>query len=320
MQESNGAQAPQPAEHVVPQTVSTTYQSNPFLVNARGIVSILQANPATALLLGLVLGAIFFVAFILVFFIGAMIHNSFVSVLIGLIGMIGYLAFIAISVGSYMSVGSASTRGQTISVKQAIKQATAKALPLTGAAIVAFLAIAVGFALLIIPGLIALGRLSLTLVVMMEENLGAFASVKRSWRLTKGHTMEMLGAIFAGEFMSGGGLLGPTTAIAPLFGRYQDLTALERSGQAKPPTHWLNYLALILIIPLVALGVFVGIASNNSSKLNKDYNTRVQQQLDELNKNNNLQGSGTLNGGDYNSDSGSDSNGSSSSDGSTLNW
>jgi len=317
MQESIGAAASQPAEHQVPQTVSTTYLSNPFLVSVRGIVTILQANPVTAMLLMLVLGLIGFVVLLVMVLIMAIAHSYTVDIVMFLLLALAYIGFIAVSVGSYMAVGSASTRGEHLGVKQAINRATDKALPLIGAAILSFLAIAIGFVLLIIPGFIVLGRLSLTLVVMMEENLGAVASIKRSWKLTKGHTMEMLGAMFAGQFMSGGCLLGATVSMAPLFGRYQDIVALERSGQAKPQTHWLNYLALILMIPFIALTFLVGALSNNSTKYNNDYNKRVQQQLDELNQksNSNLQGSGTLNGGDdFGNDPGSGSGSTNSGD------
>ena len=117
-------------------------------------------------------------------------------------------------------------------------------------------------------------------------------------------------------------MLGATVAIAPLFGRYQELVELERSGQAKPPTHWLNYLAFILMIPFVALMIVAGIVSNNAAKNDKSYNQRVQQQLDELNKkssDSNFQGSSPLNGGngDYGNDSGSGSSNSGTGDSST---
>ena len=319
MQEQTGVPAPQPAEHQVPQTVSTTYQSNPFLVTARGIVTILQNNPVTAMLLMLVLALIAILAIIVIAILAAILNHGASFVFVVLLMALAYIAFLAVSVGSYLAVGSASTRGERITTKQAISRATDKALPLIGAGILSFIAIAVGFVLLVVPGFIMLGRLSLTLVVMMEENLDAIASLKRSWNLTKGHTIEMLGALFAGQFMSGGGLLGPTVEIAPLFGRYQDLVELERSGQAKPQTHWLNYLAFILMIPFVALMIVAGVVSNNATKNNRDYNDRVQKQLQELNQgpSDNFKGSSTLNGGnsDYNGDSGSGSDNSSGSNG-----
>ncbi len=54
-----------------------------------------------------------------------------------------------------------------------------------------FIIISIGFALLIIPGIYLLLRLQFFVASMVDENTGAIESLKRSWNITKGHTLEL---------------------------------------------------------------------------------------------------------------------------------
>lgn len=51
----------------------------------------------------------------------------------------------------------------------------------------------IGFILLIIPGIIVALRLSMTTYIILDKKMGAWAAVKESWKITKGHSWNLLG-------------------------------------------------------------------------------------------------------------------------------
>jgi hypothetical protein len=62
-----------------------------------------------------------------------------------------------------------------------------------GISILVFLGLAIGFALLIIPGVIMALRWAVTLPACMVEGKGPLASMRRSAELTKGHRWKLFG-------------------------------------------------------------------------------------------------------------------------------
>jgi len=69
------------------------------------------------------------------------------------------------------------------------------ALPLIGLAIVAGIAIAIGFVLIIIPGLILLTIWAVAAPVMVIEHPGVFAALGRSRELVRGHGWQVFGTL-----------------------------------------------------------------------------------------------------------------------------
>ena len=257
---------PATAEFTTPPQAPDSYESNPFLVVAKGIVSILHYNPGTALVMIAVLLTALVVAALVLIVPFIFIHGLLFGLIFGLLLILAYLVFLGVSVGSYLHIGSASIRGQKTTVRASLSRALNRLLPLVGLSLMLGIVVIIGFVLLIVPGFFLLGRLSLSTVVLMEENLGPIAAMKRSWKLTDKHVMEMLGALFAAQLigLGGAGLLTPTISVAPLFGRYADLRALEQSGAAvRPKVHWLNYLALFITIPLIAAVVLLSALAHN---------------------------------------------------------
>jgi hypothetical protein len=123
-----------------------------------------------------------------------------------------------------------------------------------------------------------MARGQLSFLIMFEENLGPVKSFKRSFAMTKGHTVEMLGSLFASNYISGGTLLLPATSLAPYVGRYEDIKNLEKTGQQKPKTHWTNWLAIILpLLLFVGIGLFIvfGVISGTNGIKNQlqNYNS-----------------------------------------------
>jgi len=84
-------------------------------------------------------------------------------------------------------------RGQSVSLIEAVRSAVRRLLPLVGLTICIGIAIAVGFLLLIVPGLILITMLYVAYSVCIVERLGVFASMERSSALTKGHRWVIFG-------------------------------------------------------------------------------------------------------------------------------
>lgn len=92
-----------------------------------------------------------------------------------------------------------------------------------GVSILSFIAIMLGFILLIVPGIIVAIALSFAGILVVEGGMGPVAALKESARLTKGHRMELfklalasLGVNILGLLALGVGLLVtvPTTMIS----------------------------------------------------------------------------------------------------------
>ncbi len=229
------------------------YTSNPFLNTAKGITLILKNNPASVMLsslVGLLIIAIFVI--IIIF----LIHSSANRILQTAIFFIGYIVIFTIVAGAYYAIAGASARNEQIGTGEAFKKAFKKFIPMLITSIVYSVMVTIGLVLLIVPGIILLSRGALSGLVIFEEDLGPIKAIKRSFELTKGHTTEMLGALVASTFMTGGySLLLGASVIAPFVGRYHDLRKLKETNAAAPKVYWLNYLAYIMIIIFI---LFIG--------------------------------------------------------------
>ena len=204
-------------------------------------------------------------------FIGSIFTKSAWTLLGFLIYFVGLMVLVPYAIGLYTTFAIKSGQGQTISLAQASNVAWGKIWPMLGLYIVIYLGTATAMVLFVVPGLIFLARTLLAPLYMLDENIGPMAAIDRSFKATKGHTIEMMGSIFAGMLMGGGYLLAPAVGMAPLLGRYQEIRQLEQSGSQKPKTHWLNYMAvfggLLLIFTVVGLYIwFIFYAINQASK------------------------------------------------------
>lgn len=203
---------------------------------------------------------------------GLILHSPVLAVIFYIIAVIASL----LPVGAYYVIGAGSAREEQITTKEAYGRAVAKLLPFIGLGIISIILVSISLLLLVVPGIIVIGRIALSPMIMFEENLGPIKAIKRSFRLTKGRVNEMLGALFAAVLFGGGGysLLFGALSVAPLVGRYHDLRQLEETGSPKPPTHWLNYTYLISL--LIGVIIFVSLILTTyygiKSKANNTYN------------------------------------------------
>ena len=70
-------------------------------------------------------------------------------------------------------------------------QVSRKLLSYLVASIIFTLIVAIGTALLVIPGIYLILRLQFFFASMVDENTGIIESFKRSWEITKGHTLKL---------------------------------------------------------------------------------------------------------------------------------
>ena len=114
------------------------------------------------------------------------------SILPRLIGLFsGQLLAATLIYGTVMEL-----RGMHAGVGKCIQVGLARALPVLLTAIVAGLAIGVGFILLIVPGIIVMTILYVAIPVAVVERPGIMASLSRSSDLTRGYRMRIFGLVF----------------------------------------------------------------------------------------------------------------------------
>jgi hypothetical protein len=111
-------------------------------------------------------------------------------------------------------------------------------LPLLGLAIVAGIGIAIGFVLIIIPGLILLTIWSVAAPVMVIEQPGVFAALGRSRDLVRGHGWPVFGTI----------VLAALIDLA-----VNIVAAVVASGLSDAGTAVVNWIAATLTAPVFAL-------------------------------------------------------------------
>lgn len=104
----------------------------------------------------------------------------------------------AIVIGLVLAISSiltqlAGIRGRHLSLGDAISGSWPLVLRILGLDIIVALSTAVGFLLLIVPGLIILPRLSLATYFLVDKNMGVMEAYKASWRATKGHAGKAWG-------------------------------------------------------------------------------------------------------------------------------
>jgi len=84
-----------------------------------------------------------------------------------------------------------------LSVGQTFSAAVPFIGPVAVASILAGIAIAIGLAIIIIPGLFLITVWCLIIPAIVLERAGAFASFGRSWQLVRGHFWNVFGILFA---------------------------------------------------------------------------------------------------------------------------
>ena len=104
-------------------------------------------------------------------------------------------------IGSLLYAGATAgflkvTRGEPASLGDCFQAGIAKFLPVLGLTILWWLGVALGWMLLLIPGLILITMWSAALPTLIGERLGVIESFGRSRELTKGSRLSIFGVLF----------------------------------------------------------------------------------------------------------------------------
>ncbi len=76
-----------------------------------------------------------------------------------------------------------------------------------GASVISFFLIAVGFVLLIVPGIIALVRLVFVPYLIIDKKMKPWDSIKTSWEMSRGYSWTILGMIILAVLISFVGMI-----------------------------------------------------------------------------------------------------------------
>ena len=111
--------------------------------------------------------------------------------------LVSFVNFAAMSLASGVITVAVlrDAHGDTPSLGDCVTVALSRLVPLLVSSVVVGLAVAAGFLLLIIPGLILLAMLALAAPAVIAENLDGVSAVKRSLELTKGTWKEVGSAV-----------------------------------------------------------------------------------------------------------------------------
>ena len=116
------------------------------------------------------------------------------SIVFGVVSLLS--VFLNAFVTAVLSYGVVmELHGQRASIGACLATGLSRFLPALGVGILAGLATAGAFLLLIVPGFIVLCMLYVATTVSVIERPGAMASLRRSRELTRGHKMEIFGIV-----------------------------------------------------------------------------------------------------------------------------
>ena len=113
----------------------------------------------------------------------------------GLILFVIYMVLASILQAALVRVTIEDLNGQQPTFGDALSRGIAVLLPIIGLSILMYLGIAIGFMLIIIPGIYLLVRWSAAIPALVQERRGILESMKRSAELTKGSRWRILGLI-----------------------------------------------------------------------------------------------------------------------------
>ncbi len=105
------------------------------------------------------------------------------------------LTMTALTTGLIIEFISKKYLNENTTIKQYIKNTFPRIIPLIGLSLLVSILSAIGYLMLVIPGIIIILGLSLTNQVFIIEKKGIIDSIKRSWHLTKGDRGYIFGVI-----------------------------------------------------------------------------------------------------------------------------
>jgi len=141
-----------------------------------------------------------------------------------LIGLIALAAVVGLVVtqGALILAGSDAYLHDRVDVEETLRRAVRQAPTTFFAYVISFAVIMVGYLFLLIPGIYAAGAMFALPAIALLEDVSPTAAVGRSFSLTKGRKLAILGSLFLVGLISGivrmvagmfGGIVGPMTGV-----------------------------------------------------------------------------------------------------------
>ena len=111
--------------------------------------------------------------------------------------------------------------GERVTLAQTLRYALSRLLAILWVTVITLVVTIVGFILLIIPGIIAMIRLTLAPAVVVVEDVRGTKAISRSWSLTSGHFWRVFATLLLSGIISAVGaaiIQIPTEVIATMIG------------------------------------------------------------------------------------------------------
>ena len=140
--------------------------------------------------------------------------QTFVAAIVGWI--LQFIGQAVILYGAFQAM-----RGRPVVLGDGLRRAFSRFLPLLAISILVFIGLAIGFMLLIVPGIILAMRWAVAVPACVVENLGPISSLRRSAELTKGHRWKIFGmtvlilVLFIIALVIVGALVGTGVVVVP---------------------------------------------------------------------------------------------------------
>lgn len=133
-----------------------------------------------------------------------------VALLVALVAAVIAVIVSAILQATITRAAALATVGDPVDVESSYKYGLARFGSVLLVSILVGLAVAVGFVLLIIPGIIFLTMFAVSIPAVVVENQRGTSAMSRSWNLVKGHFWHALGVIVVAFLITAviGGILG----------------------------------------------------------------------------------------------------------------
>lgn len=153
--------------------------------------------------------------------------------------------------GTVAAATSSAVYGKDISIGEAFKQMKRNFGRLISLNLQIYARILGGYLLFIIPGIRAQLRYAAAPVIAMKElELSPKQVRERSKALYDGRLMEPFGILTVGSIIP---IIGSALSSSGIALNYKQRDAYSKAKKAAPPTHWLNYLGIILIILILLI-------------------------------------------------------------------
>ncbi len=181
-----------------------------------------------------------------------------------LVGTLAYLVGLILTYGAVMHAAMQDLHNQPVSFDRMLKVALRKFWPMIGLAILISLGVALGFVLLIVPGVILGLAWSAALPALVVEDRRVMESFKRSAELTRGRRWS----IFLLYLVVGIVSIVVEVVLMALFGGFQSFTA-------RTPTTFNTIVAPLLSLVSVPFGGVMSIALFNQLRGKEGYGSEA---------------------------------------------